>query len=346
VVTLRDVAKRASVSVSTASRILSNSTKEKYSEETQLNVLRASLELGYRPNFLARALVSGETRIIAAVFPRIYDTPFTALASLQILSGIEAFCSENGYHTLLSSPRILDGKVDASFITMLASGYPDGIILDSHFQIDPIMSVMDNFQVPMIVLGYSSHPYRLHSDNLLGGKMLMEHLIDLGHRRIGIIDIPDGMSPAADQRLAGIRAQAQESGLDFEQMPRLSGTFSATSGGIAALELLSAHPHLTALVALNDRMAMGAIRELQKHGYTVPERISIVGYDDLPQANEFHPPLTTINQQLATWGKLAMNMLLELMNGKQPEPVILQPRLIERQSSAPPYTTNTEKAAG
>ena len=344
--TLKDVAKRASVSVSTASRILSNSPKEKYSEETQLNVLRASLDLGYRPNFVARALVSGETRIVAAVFPRIYDTPFTALASLLILSGIEAYCSENGYNTLLSSPRIIDGKVDPSFLNMLAGGYPDGIILDNHFRIDPIIDALQPFKLPMIVLGYSSYPYRLQSDNLLGGKILIQHMFELGHRHVGIIDIAHGVSPAADQRLEGIRAQAHEYGLDFECLPRISGTFSATSGAAAAAELLTTHPELTALIALNDRMAMGAIRQLQEMGYVVPERISVIGYDDLPQSNEFHPPLTTINQQLSNWGGLAMNMLLEVINDKTPEPIILQPRLVVRQSTAAPGGMSMTSAAG
>jgi LacI family transcriptional regulator len=336
VATIREVAKRASVSVSTASRILSNSTTEKYSEATQAKVLRASLELGYRPNFAARALASGETRIIAAVFPRIYDTPFTALASLQILSSIEAFCSENGYHTLLSSPRIIDGKVDARFTNMLAAGYPDGVIIDSHFHIDPVIDALHQFNTPTIVLGYSSHPYRLHSDNFLGGMMLMQHLLELGHCHIGIIALPDGVSPAADQRMLGIRASAAQHDLDFDQLPRVNGTFSTDSGATAAAALLDAHPELTALVALNDRMAMGAIRQLQKRGYSIPERISVVGYDDLPQSSEFNPPLTTVNHQLSSWGGMAMNMLLALIGGQKPEPMILQPQLVVRKSTAPP----------
>jgi LacI family transcriptional regulator len=335
VVTIRDVAQRASVSVSTASRILSNSTTEKYSEATQARVLRASLDLGYRPNFAARALVSGQTHIVATVFPRIYDTPFTALASLQILSGIEAFCSENGYHTLLSSPRIIEGQVDPSFTNMLAGGYPDGVIIDSHFHIEPIMEVLHRFKLPTIVLGYSAHPYRLHSDNFLGGRMLMQHVVELGHRHIGIIGLPDGVSPAADERLQGIRAEADARGLDFDRLPRVDGTFSADSGASAAMALLDMNPGLTAMVALNDRMAMGAIRQLQLMGYPVPEHISVIGHDDLPQSNEFDPPLTTINQHLSEWGALAMNMLLELINGQKPEPIVLEPRLVVRESTTP-----------
>lgn len=335
-VTIRDVAKRASVSISTASRILSNSPKEKYAEETQLKVLRASVELGYRPNFAARALVSGKTRIIAAVFPRIYDTPFTALASLQILSGIEAFCSQNGYHVLLSSPRMHNGSIDSGFTDLLASGYPDGVIVDGHFDVDPIMKSLKRFGLPTIVLGSYPHPYYLRSDNFLGGKLLMQHVIELGHRQIGLIGLPDGKSAAADLRLAGIKAACTEQGLDYDALPRMDGTFSSDSGAAAAEQLIAANPTLTALVALNDRMAMGAIRQLQALGYPVPDRISVVGYDDLPQTREFNPPLTTINQQLADWGSMAMNMLLELLDGCEPKPVTVSPALIVRQSAAPP----------
>ena len=337
-VTIRDVAKLAEVSISTASRILSNSTSEKYSEATQAKVLRASLELGYRPNFAARALVSGKTRIVAAVFPRIYDTPFTALASLQILSGIEAYCSENGYHLLLSSPQISDGKVDENFVRLLAGGYPDGLIIDGHFCIDPLMDVLQQFDLPMVMLGYHPHPYYLRSDNYLGGCLLMQYMIELGHRRIGIIGLPDGMSMAADERINGLQATYQSCGLDFNALPRVNGTFSSDSGASAATGLMKAHPDLTAIIALNDRMAMGAVHHLQELGFRVPEQISVVGYDDLPQTHEFNPPLTTINQQLSNWGSLAMNMLVALFEGREPEPVILSPRLVVRKSAAPPQT--------
>ncbi len=334
--TIRDVAERASVSISTASRILSNSPSEKYSESTQAKVLRASLELGYRPNFAARALVSGKTNIVAAVFPRIYDTPFTALASLQILSGIEAYCSANGYNLLLSSPHVIDGSVDPHFVNLLAGGYLDGIIIDGHFRIDPVMEVLQRFNLPIVMLGYHPHPHYLRSDNFLGGSLLMQYILELGHRQIGIIGLPEGISPAADLRLQGMRAQMGQHGLDFDALPRVNGTFSSETGAAAAAQLVQAHADLTALIALNDRMAMGAIHQLQEMGRRVPGEISVVGYDDLPQAHESNPPLTTINQHLPDWGRLAMTILLELLDGRDPEPVVLQPRLVVRKSTARP----------
>lgn len=344
--TLKDVAKRASVSISTASRILSNSPKEKFAEETQVKVLRASLELGYHPNFAARALASGRSHIVAVVFPRIYDTPFTALASLQILAGLESYCSQNGFHVLISSPQILDGKVDSSFRDLLAGGYPDGVIVDGHFGVDPLMEIIQQFDLPTVMLGYHMYPYYLRSDNFLGGSLVMQHLIGLGHRRIGIIGLPDGVSPAADQRLHGMRFTAEEHGLNFASLPRANGNFSIDSGAEAAEVLLTEHSELTAICGLNDRMAMGAIRQLREMGYRIPEQMSVVGYDDLPPARELDPPLTTINQQLSAWGAIAMTMLQDLLEGREPEPVILPPRLKIRQSTAPVWQVAEEGHAG
>ena len=292
-------------------------------------VLQASVDLGYRPNFAARALVSGKTRIIAAVFPLIYDTPFRALASLQILAGIEEYCNDNGYHTLITSPKIINGEVDPHFIDLLSSGYLDGAIIDGHFDITPIMDVVSPLEVPLVVLGHHPHTYYLRSDNVLGGQLMMQHIIDLGHRNIGIIGVPD-----ITERRRGVQLAAEKNGIDFDQLQFAVGNFSGESGAEAAETLITNHPTLTAMVAFNDRMAMGAINQLQSLGYTVPGQISVVGYDDLPRSRDFSPPLTTVNHQLASWGELAMNMLLEVMQGKSPEPIVLAPQLIERESTS------------
>lgn len=329
--TIRDVAKRAKVSVSTASRILSNSTKEKFTDKTRARVLKASVELGYRPNFAARALVSGETRIIAAIFPRIYDTPFTALASLQIMSGIESYCSDSGYHMLISSPKIIDGVLDPNFISLLSGGYLDGAIIDGHFNISPIMEFIEHLNLHTVIIGHHPHTYHLRSDNRDGGRLMMSHLIDLGHRNIGMISVPD-----IAERLMGVRLSAEEHDIDFDCLPNEVGNFSEESGASAARRLIETHPDLTAIVAFNDRMAMGAINQLQGMGYSVPEQISVVGYDDLPRSRDFSPPLTTINHRLNEWGGLAMTMLHDLIRGNDPDPMILTPELVVRGSTAPP----------
>lgn len=330
-VTIRDVAKQAGVSVSTASRILSNSTKETYAQATRKKVLQASRELGYRPNFAARALASGQTNIIAAIFPRIYDTPFTALASLQIMSGIESFCSDNGYHMLITSPNIIDGKLDTHFTNLLTGGYLDGIIIDGHFNITPIMNFMDGLDIPTVVLGHYQHTYSLRSDNVEGGRLMMKHLLDLGHQHIGLIRVPD-----ITERLEGVRIATENHGLNFDSLPYYDGSFSAESGALGATYLLENYPELTALVAFNDRMALGAMNQLRDLGYSIPDDISVVGYDDLPRSRDFNPPLTTINHKLSEWGLLSTEMLLDVINGNNPEAIVISPTLMVRQSTAVP----------
>jgi LacI family transcriptional regulator len=329
--TIRDVAKRAEVSISTASRILSNSTKEKYADATRERVLKASMELGYQPNFAARALASGKTRIIAAVFPRIYDTPFTALASLQIMSGIEAYCSDNGYHMLISSPKIVNDTLDPNFINLLSGGYLDGAIIDGHFNISPVMEHISPLNIPVVIIGHHAHTHYLRSDNRKGGQLMMSHLMDLGHQHIGIIGVPD-----IEERLMGVQLAVEEQSINFDDIPYEIGNFSEDSGAIAAEKLLTKHPNLTAIVAFNDRMAMGAINQLQSMGYQVPDQISVVGYDDLPRSSDFSPPLTTINHRLSEWGGLAMTLLHNIMRGNKADPVILEPQLVVRGSTAPP----------
>jgi DNA-binding LacI/PurR family transcriptional regulator len=158
----------------------------------------------------------------------------------------------------------------------------------------------------------------------------MEHIMALGHREIGVISIADGMNLGLDERTRGVYAAAEP----HQHLRRVHGTLSVESGATAAEELLTAHPQLTAIVAMNDRMALGAIRQLHKMGYRVPDDISVVGFDNLPQSTEFTPTLTTIDQQFGCWGAMAMNMLLDQFAGRKPEPIVLAPQLITRQSSA------------
>ena len=327
--TIRDVADRAKVSVSTASRILSNASRAKYAESTRERVLEASAALGYRPNFAARALVSGRTRIIGAVVPRHRDTPFTALASLQILAGIEAYCSDHGYHVLISSPKLAGGQLDPHFADLLSGGYLDGLIVEGHSDIAPIVDFLSSLDLPVVVLGTYPYPHHLRSDNLLGGALMMRHLLALGHRRIGLIALPD-----IKERMRGVRQAWEAQGGDADQLPVELGNFSEASGETAAERLMSAHPDLTAIVAFNDRMALGAIRRLQALGYRIPQDISVVGHDDLPRSQDSNPPLTTINHQLSDWGGLAMDMLMQLMNGGCPQPIVMEPRLVARKSTA------------
>lgn len=334
--TLEDVASKAGVATSTASRILSSSGDSyKFKESTREKVLRAADELGYMPNFAASALASGKTSIIAIVFPRVYDTPFTALFVVQILAAIEEACNEYGYNVLLSAPRISQYQLAPNYRRLLLSGVVDAVIANDDFRAASVLEPVRERNIPAVSLGYGPHEYFVRGDDLTGGAQLMQHVLELGHRRIGIVGIPPGVHLAADQRIAGLKSALISSSLIFEELPRVDGDFSRESGMQATKTLLTQNPDLTAIICLNDRMAMGAIKQAQRMGRTVPNDLTVVGYDDLPISAEFTPALTTVNHGGQEWGRAAVDMIIRQLNGEKPDPIIFPTKLVVRNSSAP-----------
>jgi DNA-binding LacI/PurR family transcriptional regulator len=333
--TLQDVAQRAGVSIATVSKVLSNTPY--VSKETRRKVLRAIAELDYVPNLAARALSSGKTRIITVVFPIVYDPIFSDPLTMSILEGIELECRARGYNILLSTPRLTVRGADAHYRQLIRSGYMDGVIAIDNVPMGSVLEPVQRKGIPGVAIGYHPVAHFVRSDDRQGGQLLMEHIIGLGHRRIGLVSVPEDLNFSIPQRLEGMRTAAEAAGLDFGALPVQKGDFSVESGAQAAAELLGAHPNLTALIVLNDRMAMGAIQQARALGYAVPGRLSVVGYDDIPAAATFAPPLTTVCQQAPELGRAAARMLFALLDKQNPEPVSLPTHLVIRQSSAVPY---------
>jgi LacI family transcriptional regulator len=332
--TLLDVAKRAGVSTATVSKVLSNTPY--FTEETRDKVMRAVAELGYMPNLAARALSSGRTRIIAVVFPYVLDIIFTDPLVLRILEGIESECSQQGYNILLSTPRVTPDGPDEHYRQLIRSGYIEGVIaLDSVPFASVLKDVLDK-GIPAIAIGYHNADCNVRSDDYGGGHQQMEYVTRLGHRRIGIISVSDNLHFSIQQRLEGLAAGAAAVGLDFAAIPREDGDFSTQSGARAASSLLSRQPDLTALICLNDRMAMGAIQQAVAFGRHVPDDLTVIGYDDIPMAAAFAPPITTIDQQAPELGRTAVRALFDLLNDKPAQSIVLPTRLVPRQSSARP----------
>lgn len=332
--TLQKVAQKAGVSTATVSKVLSNTPY--FTEKTRRKVMAAVEELGYIPNLAARALVSGKTNIIAVVFPYVYDTVFTDPFVSYILEGLELTCREQGYNLLLTTPQLTDGILENNYLQLLRSGYVEGIIALDNVPIASVIEPARELKLPAIAIGSEKHPYHVYTDDFIGGRLLMQHVIDMGHRHIGVIQTQTALHLPLQRRVDGFRAAANEAGLDYATFPIAEGDFSIGSGVKAATQLLSQHPELTALVCANDRMAMGAIQYANQHGYSVPSRLTVVGYDNITSGKANIPSLTTINQHAPQLGQIAARMLFALLNGKQPESVVLTPELIIRDSSAPP----------
>lgn len=332
--TLQDVARRAGVSTATVSKVLSNTPY--FTEETRRKVMHAVQELGYVPHLAARALAAGKTHIIAVVFPYVYESIFSDPLTLRILGGIESAIRERGYNMLLSTPRLSATAPDEHYLQLIRSGYLDGLIAIDNVPGVSAVAAAQTKGLPAVVLGYGAQNGGawVRSDDYSGGQQLMQHVISLGHRAIGLITVPENINMALEHRLEGLRTVAEAHGIDFDQLPRADGDFSTESGAASVFRVLSESPEITALICLNDRMAMGAIQQARLMGRRVPEDLTVTGYDDIPAAASFDPPLTTIDQRAPESGQAAARMLLDILEGATPDNVVMPVQFVQRATTA------------
>jgi DNA-binding LacI/PurR family transcriptional regulator len=329
--TLEDVARRSGVSTATVSKVLSNTPY--FSEATRDKVMRAVRELGYVPNLAARALSSGKSHIIAVVFPYVYDPIFADPLVLRILEGVEAECRQQHYNMLLSTPQLTEAGPDQQYHQLIGSGYLDGVIAFDNVPFTSVLPPVADRGIPVVSMGNHSARYSVRTDDRAGGRLQMEHVLSLGHRRIGIISAAERIHFSVELRSSGWASAAESAGLDFDQLPRIEGDFSVGSGAVCAARLLEQNPDLTALVCLNDRMAMGAIQQARQLGRSVPRDLSIIGYDNISLAGYFDPPLTTVDQRAPMLGQQLARMLFDVLGGQSPDPLVCPVELIVRQST-------------
>lgn len=331
--TLQDVARQAGVSTATVSKVLSNTPY--FTEDTRGKVMDAVNALGYRPHFAGRALSRGRTHIIAVVFPYLYDKIFRDPLVLAIIEGIEEELTKQNYTLLLSTPRLTD-EDNAAFSQLLRSGYMDGIIAIDSVPGSPISETVRTHNIPLVVLGYHNAPYQVHCDDYAGGRLLMNYLLDLGHRHIGLIRTSDTSNIAINERVRGMQDAMQDAGIPANQLIDVEGNFSTGSGAQAARYLCRHAPQITAIACVNDRMAIGAIQQLQQDGVRVPQDMSVIGYDNVGMSEMLTPALTTVSQHASRLGRRCAEMLLDRLKDVAPSTVVIAPTLMIRASSAKP----------
>lgn len=334
--TLQDVADLAGVSKATVSKVLSNTPY--FTEETRRKVMVAVEKLDYHVNFAARALSSGKTKIIAVTFPYVFDPIFKDPHVMTILEGIESVLSPAAFNILLATPKLTEHGCDTAYSQLLRSGYLDGVIAIDNVPIASVAAEATRAGLPSVVIGYHPGTSSVRCDDYLGAMQLVEHLLDLSHRHIGIITPPEEHNLAVAERLRGIEAGAQKHQYVLSDFPIAFGDFSIQSGAQATENLLSLHPEITGIIALNDRMAIGAIQYIHNQGRDVPGDISVVGFDNLPITEVFHPPITTIDQHGQQLGSTAAELLIAHMdNPTNSSHVVLPPTFIERASTKKPH---------
>ena len=331
IATMRDVAKRAAVSITTVSHVI-NQTRP-VSDELQQRVLAAMQELGYQPNLLARGLRRGETHTIGMIVPDSAN-PFFA----EVARGVEDTSFEQGYSVILCNS---DGDLDKElfYANVLAEKRVDGIIFVAAGVSTEHIRDLQGRRIPLVVVDRDIPDVAVDSvltDNARGGWLAAHHLVELGHRHIGCITGPSDVTPSAE-RVIGYWLALEQGGVPVNEALVVKGDFQYESGYRAAHHLLSGDNPPTAIFACNDLMAIGAIRAILELGQRVPADLSIVGFDDAPVASFANPPLTTVVQPKYEIGAIATKMLLERMRDLDipPRRRVLDTSLLVRQSTAP-----------
>lgn len=300
---IRKVAELAGVSVATVSRTLK--TPERVSPQTRERVHLAVEQAGYRPNLMAVQFRSRKTRNLVVLVPVIANVFFA-----RVISGIQEAAHALNYRVLLCDTRGRE-EVETAYAELVHAHQADGVIQLRAF--NPFVENCHGGSPPPMVnacevLDAPPCP-SVRLDNRAAARAMTEHLLALGHRRIGLIKGPQG-SPLTRERIAGYKDALREAGITPVPGLLCRGNFTLQAGYDAAGQLLSCAERPTAIFCENDEMAIGAIQRIRQSGLRVPEDISVAGFDDIPFAAYCDPPLTTIAQPAEAFGRHAVEMLV------------------------------------
>lgn len=313
-VTIRDVARAAGVSVATVSRVYNGSLLVR--QETSARVREVAQRLGYSPHGAARSLITSRTHTLGVLLPDLYGEFFS-----EVIRGIDLAAQQAGYHLLVSSAR--DGSHSLESALRSMRGRVDGLIVMSP-DLDAgasQRSLPEHFPVVLLNCPPSDAGYdSLGIANFEGARAMVRHLADLGHRRIAIIQGAERNFDAAE-RLRGYRAALAERGLPQSPGLELEGDFSEAAGHRAAQRLLEASPRPTAVFAANDGMAIGALSAFREAGLRVPQDIAIGGFDDIPMARYVEPALSSVQVDISALGARATAWLLEALQSPGPREI-------------------------
>jgi DNA-binding LacI/PurR family transcriptional regulator len=324
-----DVAREAGVALVTVSRVLNE--PDAVRPDTRRRVTDAIARLGYRRNDVARALKSGRSTTIGVVIAgsELFELP-------RILRGVESAARQGGYWVNMASWQEGSNEELVTAVERPASQAVEGvaIIADRPVAAAALEQLMTRVPITVVMSGELRNPSigSVELDQELGARLATEHLLDLGHRDIvhltGPLDVFD-----AKARLNGWRKSMERAGVDDPL--HAEGDFSAASGFRLTQELLTLNRMPTAIFAANDQMAMGVLSALAQHQVAIPEKISVVGFDDIAGSEYLVPSLTTVRQDFVALGRTSVELLLGMIGGAAAAHYFIAPTLIARDSSGP-----------
>ena len=340
---IRDLAKYVGVSPGTVSRVLNNKPSNvKITEATRKKVMDAARELNYSPNINARRLFTNRSQVIGLLVPahKKDDNSHTLGDNnlIKTMSGIEMVVVERGYRLLLlfQNEAFMTRR---EYMDIFNEKSVDGLLIWGASDQDNYVHELREADYPSVLI--NSHPTDVDqlnfigNDNVGGSRSAVEHLIEKGHQRIACITGTRGHS-IAEQRLQGYKDALQAHGLPIDESLIMNGDYLIAGGYRCMQELIEHHAgQFTAVAAANDNSALGAMRAIHDAGLTIPNDIAITGGDGMQSPQLFDPPITTFQVDNLNVGRRGTELLLDLIDGKQKEPVyeILPTQLLVRQST-------------
>ncbi|MBO3662086.1 LacI family DNA-binding transcriptional regulator [Microbacterium sp. NEAU-LLB] len=326
-VTIRDVANAAGVSVATVSKVMNG--RDGIAAATSERVLGVVDELGYETSLIASSMRKRRTQVIGVLVAEF--EPF----SLQLLNGVSSALQQTAYDILAYAGSVSAGEHagwERRSLSRLGGTLIDGAII-----VTPTVT-LDEISVPVVAIDPHTGPTGpavVDTDNVGGARMATEHLISLGHRRIGHLRGRTDLL-SAQQREQGYREALMAAGIPIDESLIVDGGYRAARATAAAGELLGRPDRPSAIFAANDVTALEAIRVAASRGLSVPIDLSVIGFDDLPAAGSGRPGLTTIRQPLLEMGTAAVHLLLAMLDGGASERIQMPAELIVRDTTQPP----------
>jgi LacI family transcriptional regulator len=331
--TIRDIADLAGVSIATVSRVLND--RPDVAPETRESVLQVVREHGFSTNRGARGLSSGRTGMVGLTLPLVADAYFGPM-----LSGAAEALYERDMRIVLA-PTLHEHDREVSLLERLMRGTTDGAILMLPEESVAELQMLQRQGFPFVVVDPREPPPEgiacVAAMHAAGAKEATEHLLSLGHRRIGAIAGAPGWY-ATEERLIGFRAALAGAGILLDPELVVHSDWRIPSGVAAAEQLLSLREPPTAIFGFNDNVAIGALHAARNRGLTVPDDLSVVGFDDTEPAVIVTPRLTSVRQPLAEMGRMGVSLLSRLIEGQRVDAMRLElsTKLVVRESTAPP----------
>lgn len=311
-VTHRDVAEKAGVSSTTVSFVLNGRTEANISEDTQRRVRDAARALGYMPSAAAQALVSGRSQTIGFVMSGMNHFP--SLTTSELIFGVFSVARQHNLRLLVD--EVYEKDQNDSYLELAQAKSIDGLIITDPSLNNPGIEFLASHNFPVVVLGNLTDPRlcTIDFDNYGGARAVMEHLLSLGHTRIACITHTSDLSTSgAFERLQAYKDALAKAGILYDERLVRYGVLTEQSGYENMLNLLDEGLAPTAVFALTDIEAVGAMAAIQKRGLTIPEQIAVAGFDDTPSAAYLNPPLTSVKLPFRELGRRAGEMLVDLV---------------------------------